>query len=278
VARTRRILQERSIGHLGTLDPAASGVLPLLLGRLTRLAQFFLHRPKTYEGSIYLGLATDTYDAEGVPQGSEAASIPPCEVIENALSRLRGPIEQRPPAFSAKKVDGVRAYKLARNQQPVELPLQSVTIEEFSLLHLEGRLLQFRVRCSTGTYVRSLAHDLGQSLGIGAHLQSLRRTAVGEFEIQQAITLAALETCVAAGTLAERLVPAAQLLPEWPAVFAPPDAANVLLQGRAVNLPEFSQAPRVRIFAPDESLLAIGQRIAGTLFQPKIVFPRNRAG
>jgi len=273
VARARRILQERSIGHLGTLDPAASGVLPLLLGRLTRLAQFFMHRPKVYEGEIYLGVATDTYDASGVPQGVASDQIPPLEAIEAALARLRGPIEQRPPAFSAKKVAGVRAYKLARTRQAVELPLQSVTVEEFSPLRLEGRILQFRVRCSTGTYVRSLAHDLGQHLGIGAHLQRLRRTAVGEFEIQQAITLATLEQRLAAGDLHEWLVPPALLLPEWPAVFAPPETANRLLQGRAVNLPEFSQAPRVRIFAHDESLLAIGQRIAGTLFQPKIVFP-----
>lgn len=272
VARCRRILQERSIGHLGTLDPAATGVLPLLVGRLTRLAQFFQLREKEYEGVIRFGIMTSTYDAEGDVVFESKLPLPTREQVEAALPVFRGEILQQPPPFSAKKVGGVRAYKLARKEQPVDLPKVPVTIHEFALLDLEGDRLRFRVRCSKGTYIRSLAYDLGVKLGMGAHLAELRRTQVGEFGIAQAVTLPRLEEIVAAGAISQALLPAVQLLPELPMVIAPGEAIGKLLQGRAANLPEFSQATLVRIFAPDMRLLAIGSRIAGTLFHPKLVF------
>lgn len=271
VARVRRICQERSVGHLGTLDPAATGVLPLLLGRLTRLAQFFQGREKEYQGTIRFGFATDTYDAAGTPLGEASGSLPAAAAIEAVLPRFRGAVEQTPPPFSAKKVSGVPAYKLARREQPVALKPVQVEVRAFEMLSLEGDRMRFRVVSSAGTYVRSLAHDLGQALGVGAHLADLERTRVGEFTLAQSHTLEELAAMAQAGTIASALLPPLQLLPEMPAVVAPPEAAARLLHGQAANLPEFSKAPRVRAFSPEGDLLAIVRRIAGTLFQPQVV-------
>lgn len=281
VARVRRLLGERSVGHLGTLDPTATGVLPLLTGRLTRLAQFFSARDKEYEGEIILGQATTTYDASGDPVGPAAAHIPAREEIEVALAAFRGAIWQQPPPYSAKKTGGRRAYALARRQQPVQLDPVRIEVSDFTLLGLEGNRLRFHVCCSTGAYVRGLAHDLGQALGVGAHLGPLRRTRSGEFTLACAVTLDRLaelagaagpDAAARAAAWAPYRIPATELLPEFPAVVAPPDAANRLRQGRTANLPEFSKQLTVRVFLPDGALLAIARRVAGSLFQPKIVF------
>lgn len=272
VARVRRLAQERSIGHLGTLDPAATGVLPLLLGRLTRLAQFFQGREKEYEGEIRFGFATDTYDASGLPAAEPSAASPPSsEEIEALLPRFRGVIEQIPPAFSAKKVGGVPAYKHARQQRPVELAPVRVEVKAFELLGIEGERMRFRVVCSTGTYIRSLAHELGQAAGMGAHLVSLQRTRVGEFTLAASHTLEDVAERATAGRLEEALLPATSLLPEMPATMATPEAAARLLHGQDANLSEFSRAPLVRVFSADGQLLAIARRQAGSLFHPQIV-------
>ncbi|MGH9508252.1 MAG: tRNA pseudouridine(55) synthase TruB [Terriglobales bacterium] len=284
VARVRRLLGERSVGHLGTLDPGATGVLPMLTGRLTRLARFFQARDKEYEGEIIFGQATDTYDASGDPVGPAASGAPSLAAIEVALPAFRGHIVQQPPPYSAKKTAGRRAYVLARQNQPVHLAPVHVEVAEFAPLGLEGQQLRFRVRCSAGTYVRSLAHDLGQALGLGAHLGPLRRTRCGEFTLARAVTLDQLAAAlcpagvpVAPGARAAALggiaLPAAELLPEFPAVTASPDAAHRLRQGRTANLPEFSKTLTIRVFLPDGVLLAIARRVAGSLFQPQIVFP-----
>lgn len=275
VARVRRLSGERSIGHLGTLDPGATGVLPLLLGRLTRLARFFESREKEYEGEIVFGQATTTYDAQGEAVGEPAARVPEPAAVEAALAGLRGRIQQVPPPFSAKKVDGQRAYQLARRQQPVRLAAVEVGVNEFTITAWEGARARFRVRCSSGTYVRSLAHDLGQRVGTGAHLGRLRRTRVGEFGLAVAVPLARLESFQAADWPAA-LVPARELLPEFPAVVAPREAVAKILQGRATNLPEFSSQPLIRVFAADAALLAIARRLAGSLFQPQVVFPPEK--
>ncbi|MGH9412371.1 MAG: tRNA pseudouridine(55) synthase TruB [Terriglobales bacterium] len=271
VAKVRHICQERSIGHLGTLDPAATGVLPLLLGRLTRLAQFFQGREKEYRGTIRFGFATDTYDAAGTAREARTGTLPSAQDIEALLPRFRGQIEQMPPPFSAKKIHGVPAYKLARREQTVVLAPVKVEIGTFDLVAMEGEVMEFRVICSTGTYVRSLAHDLGQATGAGAHLASLERTRVGEFGLKQSLTLDELAERAAAQTLNTALLPATALLPEMPAVVAPPEAIARLLHGQAANLPEFSKAGRVRIFSIAGELLGIGRRIAGTLFHPQVV-------
>ncbi len=272
VAQVRKLALERSIGHLGTLDPAARGVLPLLLGRLTRLAQYFQGRDKEYEGIIQFGFATDTYDAQGEPASEPAPRLPSREEIEALLPRFRGRIEQMPPPFSAKKIQGVPAYKLARRAQPVELKPVTVTISTFDLLALEDGRMRFRAVCSTGAYVRSLAHDLGAALGVGGHLATLTRTRLGEFTLTESHSIETIAEHAAAGTLEHLLLPPLRLLPEFPAVVAPPEAVSRLLHGQPANLPEFSRAAMVRVFTPDERLLAIGRRIAGSLFHPQAVF------
>ena len=175
VNRVRRILQERSIGHLGTLDPMATGVLPLVTGNLTRLAQFYTTSEKCYEGTIRFGFSTDTYDAQGEPSSTPQSVVLRPEEIESIAARFRGLIEQTPPAFSAKKIQGVPAYKLARKQKEVILKPVQVEIKEFEILNVEADRVRFRARVTSGTYMRSVAHDMGQALACGAHLESLRR-------------------------------------------------------------------------------------------------------
>jgi tRNA pseudouridine55 synthase len=189
VNRARRILQERSIGHLGTLDPMATGVLPLVIGSFTRLARFYTSSEKTYEGTIRFGFATDTYDADGEPTTPLKEITLSREVVEAAAVRFRGLIEQTPPAFSAKKIAGVPAYKLARKQKEVVLKPVQVEIKEFAILAVDADRARFRARVASGTYMRSVAHEMGQALACGAHLESLRRTAVAEFTIDDAHTL-----------------------------------------------------------------------------------------
>ncbi len=390
VNRLRRITGERSIGHLGTLDPMATGVLPMVIGRYTRLAQFFTDARKTYEGEIRLGFATTTYDAEGDPIGlsgqpqtaSDNESTPGQDAPEQAagapfkpsaglsgvvdldsdkaeaqhsiqlpthplptLDELRaqlpnftGRILQRPPDFSAKKIKGVPAYKLARREQPVELQPVEVEVHRFELTGMEGDLVHFVVEVSAGTYVRSLAHDLGQVMGCGAHLATLRRTASGEFSIADAITIEELAEYAEKLKQSLVLAPSVSILSEYtlsdivneqsaplevngnvadsptpltsartseplatppggptggptaiaqepsspylhprrilaamPAVTVTPEVAAAIRNGRPVNLPEFSTAPLVKVFASRDLLLAVAERVAGTLFQPKVV-------
>jgi tRNA pseudouridine55 synthase len=185
----RRILQQRSVGHLGTLDPMATGVLPLVTGTLTRLAQFYTTSEKVYEGAIRFGFATDTYDAEGEPTTAPQPVSLNAEAVEALAARFRGVIEQTPPAFSAKKIHGVPAYKLARQQKEVVLKPVQVEIKELVILGVEIDRVRFRARVASGTYMRSVAHEMGRELACGAHLESLRRTAVAEFNLDDAHTL-----------------------------------------------------------------------------------------
>ncbi len=194
VNRMRRILGQRSVGHLGTLDPLATGVLPLVVGSLTRLAQFYTASDKTYEGVIRFGFATDTYDADGDPVGETRPIAPTLDELQKLSTQFLGLIEQVPPPFSAKKIHGVPAYKLARKQQEVILKPVQVEIKEFSILSVDSDRAHFRARVASGTYMRSVAHEMGQRLGSGAHLESLRRTAVAEFDITQAHTLEEIES------------------------------------------------------------------------------------
>jgi tRNA pseudouridine55 synthase len=189
VNRARRILQQRSIGHLGTLDPMATGVLPLVTGSLTRLAQFYTTSEKTYEGTIRFGFATDTYDAQGEPTSTPHNVTLHAEEVEALAARFRGVIEQTPPPFSAKKIKGVPAYKLARQQREVVLKPVQVEIKEFAILGVEIDRVRFRARVASGTYMRSVAHEMGSELTCGAHLESLRRTSVAEFTLDDAHTL-----------------------------------------------------------------------------------------
>ncbi len=286
VARVRRITGERSAGHLGTLDPSASGVLPLVLGRFTRLAQFYTHADKRYEGTIQFGLATDTYDAEGEPEGPKQPVDLTLEQIQETARTFLGEIEQVPPPFSAKKIGGVPAYKLARKKKPVELEPKPVEVKECESLDWNGERAQFRVWVSSGTYVRSLAHEMGRLLGPGAHLASLVRTSVREFELGQAHGLEELQAISLTSdneyyvkSIIHRenrgfeslCVHPRLVLPEFPAVTAPPESLARIHHGGSVNLPEFTKAPLVRVFEGQTRLVAIARRIAGTLFHPKVV-------
>jgi tRNA pseudouridine55 synthase len=271
VNRVRRILQQKSVGHLGTLDPMATGVLPLVVGNLTRLAQFYTASEKCYDGTIRFGFATDTYDAEGEPTSAAQQITLRTADVEPLAARFRGVIEQMPPPFSAKKIQGVPAYKLARKQKEVVLKAVAVEIKEFEILTVEGDRCSFRARVASGTYMRSVAHDMGQALGCGAHLASLRRTAVAEFTLDDAHTLEQLSEAAQSAALDDLFVHPRKLLPGIPSVMADEAAAARIRSGRTVNLPEVSRARQVKVFAGQRELLAIATRVAGTLFHAKIV-------
>jgi tRNA pseudouridine55 synthase len=271
VNRVRRILQERSVGHLGTLDPLATGVLPLVAGRMTRLAQFYTASEKTYEGAIRFGFATDTYDAEGEPLAASQAVKVTLEQLQETAQRFTGRIRQMPPPFSAKKIHGVPAYKLARKHREVELQPVEVEIKDFELLQWDGEQARFRARVASGTYMRSVAHEIGQILGCGAHLAALRRTGLGEFAIADAHTLEELEAAAQQGRAQDLFVHPRKLLPEMPSVTANEENIARIRVGRAVNLPELSRARQVKVFQGQSELISIATRVAGTLFHPKIV-------
>ncbi len=271
VNRVRRTTGESSTGHLGTLDPMATGVLPLLLGKYTRLAQFFGSMEKSYTGTIRFGFSTDTYDAEGVATSEAVPAGLTLEEVRKAAAGFSGEMEQTPPVFSAKKVGGVPSHKLARAGKAVALKAAKITIHEFVIENCSGDLAKFSIRVSAGGYVRSVAHDLGQVLGCGAHLTSLRRTSAGPFAIADAVTLEELAELARDGNLELRLPHPRLLLPELPSVTADEVTAGKLRNGMPVNLPELTSAPLVKVFESQRDLIAIAKRIAGTLFQPTVV-------
>jgi len=268
----RRITGERSIGHLGTLDPMATGVLPLLLGKFTRLAQYFSSAEKSYTGTIRLGFATDTFDADGQPAGPDLAPDLTVEEVRSAAARFHGEIEQMPPPYSAKKISGTPAYKLAREGKPVELKAVTIHIQSFEIISLTGAEAAFTMTISAGGYVRAVAHQLGQDLACGAHLSSLRRTQAGVFTLSQARSLDELQLLAGnMGALEQLCIHPRNLLPEMPSVSGDALALGWLRNGAQTNLPEFSQAPLVKVFAGQRELVGIARRVAGTLFQPVIV-------
>jgi tRNA pseudouridine55 synthase len=272
VGKLRRITGERSIGHLGTLDPMATGVLPLVLGKFTRLAQYFSSAEKIYSGAIRFGFATDTYDAEGEAAGPDANPELTLDQVRTAAARFHGEMDQMPPAYSAKKIGGKAAYKLAREGKPVELKTARVCIASFEIIALEGAEASFEMSISAGGYVRSVAHEMGQDLGCGAHLSRLRRTQAGVFTLAEAHTLEEVEGLAGNVEVFESLcVHPRNLLPEMPSVTGDAMALGRLRNGAQANLPEFSQAPLVKVFAGQRELVGIAKRIAGTLFQPVVV-------
>jgi len=269
VGRLRRITGEQSIGHLGTLDPMATGVLPLLLGKFTRLAQFFSAADKSYTGTIRFGFQTDTYDAEGVAASEPVKPSLTLEAVRQAALPFLGRIEQMPPLYSAKKIQGKPAYKLARAGKPVELKPKPIDIHHFSIDALDGDTAAFTIQVSAGGYVRSVAHELGLALGYGAHLSSLRRTQAGAFTLDQAWTLERLAEIgpgVEAGLQHPRT-----LLPEMPCVLADAAALARMRNGGQANLAEFTDAELVKVFAGQRELVAVARRVAGTLFQPMMI-------
>jgi tRNA pseudouridine55 synthase len=251
----------------------ATGVLPLLLGKYTRLAQYFSSAEKSYTGAIRFGFSTDTYDADGEAAGEDVCPVLTLDQVRAAASRFHGEMDQMPPAYSAKKIGGKPAYKLAREGKPVELKTAKVRIADFEITGLEGAEASFAISISAGGYVRSIAHELGQDLGCGAHLSRLRRTQAGVFTLGEAHTLEKLQ--VLAGdveALEELCVHPRSLLPEMPSVTGDAMALGRLRNGAQANLPELSRAPLVKVFAGQRELVGIAKRVAGTLFQPVVIF------
>jgi tRNA pseudouridine55 synthase len=274
VAKSRGILKTRRIGHLGTLDPLATGVLPLVIDRATRLAQFYTRSDKVYEGVVRFGWATDTYDSEGQAVGDQTPVEIDRAALETALDAFRGEILQTPPPVSAKKIAGRRAYELARESKPVELAPVAVQVFELELLEHSGSEARLRLRCSGGTYMRSLAHDLGRALGSGAHLTSLRRLASGEFEIAQALTLAQLEKLAAEGALADAIVPPARMMPFFPSVYVDDLTATQIRNGRNFPASPFRAQPasrHVKAVTREGELVAVGEAVLPNLYHPVVV-------
>jgi tRNA pseudouridine55 synthase len=274
VNRMRRIAGTKKVGHLGTLDPAATGVLPVVIGRATRLAQFYTRTDKVYEGVVRFGWSTDTYDAEGEPTSEKLEpSLDPAG-LDRYLESFRGEILQVPPPVSAKKVGGRRAYELARKSIAVELEPVKVRIYELIVLGISGRDVRLRAHCSGGTYMRSLAHDLGRMAGCGAHLAELRRLASGEFDLARARTLQQLESLAAAERLLDALVPAAEMLPGFPAVFVDDITLAQIRNGRNFRASAFRSpeaARYVKAISRNEELVAIGEAILPNVYHPIVV-------
>lgn len=255
----------------------ATGVLPLLLGKYTRLAQFFGTAEKSYEGTIRFGFATDTFDAEGTPASEPQPLALSLDQLRTHAAHFHGEMQQTPPIFSAKKINGVPAHKLARAGKPVEVKPARIFIHHFDLLSLEGpshteQVAQFSMKVSAGGYVRSVAHELGQLASCGAHLATLRRTQAGAFTLAQAIGLDELKSLTGKpGQIEHRLPHPRTLLPEMPSITVDDQAAGRIRNGMQINLPDFSNVPLIKVFTSPTELLAITKRIAGTLMQPIVV-------
>ena len=271
VARIRRSSGERSIGHTGTLDPRATGLLPLLVGRATRLASLLIGSDKTYEAAVRLGMSTDTDDEEGAPLGERQGDLPGDTTVMTALSRFTGTIEQIPPQHSAKHVDGQRAYQLARKAKPVPLKPVAVTVRRLDWRGREGDLLYLAVTASPGFYVRALARDLGAALGCGAHLAGLRRTAIGPFSVESALPLPVAESC--GREIVTRLIPPAEALPHLPAVTVNVAGLRRVRHGNEIGpehletswVASLGQAAPVRILDSGGHLVAVGKPRGGAL-------------
>jgi tRNA pseudouridine55 synthase len=293
VDAVRHLAGFRQIGHLGTLDPLATGVLVLLLGKATRLVRFYSGRRKRYNAAFRFGYATNTYDSEGTASGPETTPVLNREVIERLAAESVGRFDQMPPIFSAKKVHGRPAYELARKNQAVELKPANVEVYEYRLTELAENTARFTIECSSGTYIRSLAHDMGQKLGCGAHLSEICRTAVGEFSLDQAIDLNELANAAREGKFQSCLIALENLLPDYPRTNVLPvlekkvrhgGKFNVILsqlQPGRVELPPGAttqldsaaeHAPRLRVFSQANKLIAIAEAVVPRTYQPVVVF------
>ena len=274
VNRVRRLAQTKSVGHLGTLDPLATGVLPLVIGKATRLARFFTLGGKTYEALVRFGYSTDTYDSEGDDTSARVSPAVTNADLEAALVQFRGTFLQTPPLVSAKKIAGVPAYKLARKKIDVTLAPVEVTVHALDLLEFESSSVRLRVYCGSGTYIRSIAHQLGATLGCGAHLEQLRRTASCGFEVAQAKTLEQLAELAAAGRLEEALIPAAQLLPEFSCEIVDDLTAGQIRHGRDFHTSPFrvrANTRYVKAISSTGELIAIGEARLPNLYHPMLV-------
>jgi len=283
VARVRRILHIRQVGHFGTLDPFATGVLPLSIGKATRFAQFYLKSRKAYEGTIRFGIATDTYDATGKPTSGPVAAQLDEAALNKMFREFTGRIMQTPPPFSAKHVGGTRAYELARQNKPVELKPVEVEIYALELLGIESESVRFAVECSGGTYVRSIAHDMGRKIGCGAHLAELRRTAVAEFKESQAVTLENLASAAHEEKVESCLIRLEALLPDFPELVVRGREEKNVCHGHTFQLAQALRPGRgtaagpqaapglLKILSSERRLIAVARHVSGAIYHPDLV-------
>jgi tRNA pseudouridine55 synthase len=273
VNRFRRLARTKRAGHLGTLDPMATGLLLIMTGNATRLARFFEKQTKTYEAEIQFGVVSDTYDAEGDVKSTEMP-LPESSTVFSALDKFRGSFLQTPPPVSAKKIKGVPAYKLVRKQQPVELAPVPVEIRSILVRKLHGDTLSLTVTSSAGTYIRSLAHDLGSLLGCGAILTGLRRIESGVFRIENARTLEELEDLAREERLSQAILPAAEMLPDFPAAYVDAATEIQIRQGRDFRTSPFSiqpGAPFIKALSSSGDLISIGELRFPNVYHPMLV-------
>jgi len=274
VNKMRRIAGTRRVGHLGTLDPMATGVLPLVVNRATRLAQFYAKTDKLYDGVIRFGQSTHTYDGQGEATSPDQPYTVDRDRLEDLLQPFRGPISQKPPPVSAKKIGGKPAYKLARKHQDVELQPVEVNVYSIEVLDCQGAEARVKVHCSAGTYLRAIAHEVGQAAGPGAYLKSLVRLSAGDFTLDQAFTLERLQELASEGRLEEALVPASRLLPQFPNEIVDGITATQIRQGRDFRVSPFriSKGSRyVKALTGDGMLLAIGEARLPNVYHPILV-------
>jgi tRNA pseudouridine55 synthase len=293
VDAVRHLAGFRQVGHLGTLDPLATGVLVLLLGRATRLVQFYSGRRKRYSAGFRFGFATDTYDSDGEAQGADTPPTLGAAMLEGFAAERVGRFAQMPPSFSAKKIHGRPAYELARKKQVVELKPVDVELYEYKLTGIDGNIARFVIECSSGTYIRSLAHEMGQKLGCGAHLAEITRLAVGEFSLDQAIKLEELAEGTRAGKFADYLIRLDNLLPSFPRANVLPMVEHRVRHGSQFNVTMAqiqpgraepppgatseldggeARPPRLRVFNQQDNLIAIAEAVVPRTYQPIVVF------
>lgn len=274
VNKMRRLAGTRRIGHLGTLDPMATGVLPLVVGTATRLSQFYTHNDKVYDAVIHFGYATDSFDRDGSPTSPITEPEITREQLEPLLDRFRGKIQQTPPAISAKKIGGTPAYRLARKHIPVDLQPVEVTIHSLELVECGGSEARVLVHCSGGTYLRALARDLGELIGCGAFLGKLERMRCGAFTLEQAHSIDQLEEIAREERIIQIMIPMAELLPDFPAEVVDPVTAGFIRQGRDFRVSPFRVRPGSKyVKAIDQSgeLIAIGEAKLPNLYHPMMV-------
>ncbi len=282
VARVRRLLHTKKAGHFGTLDPNATGLLLIALGQATRFFDFYVKQDKLYSGLIRFGYATSTYDAEGSPLDEKR----PCDLgnidLEALLSGFRGPMLQAPPAFSAKKFKGKPLYTYARRQQPVSIAPVEVRIHELTGRAIAADTLEFRARTSSGTYIRSLAHDLGQKAGCGAFLLELKREMIGAFRLEQAVTLERLAELEAEGNALQAVIPIERLLEDFPKMIVNPAGRRCISNGMALKASDVlkifpaASSDFFRIFDDEGKLLAIAEKEPHAMsFKPYLVIPAD---
>ena len=273
VARVRRLYDARRAGHAGTLDPLADGLLAVALGAATRWSGYLLDAAKTYRFTLRLGIESPTQDAEGFPGGAPAAAAIPAldrGQAEALLARFTGRLRQTPPMHSALRFAGRRLYDLARRGRTVPRPARVVEIESLALVAQRDGEWDLEVRCSKGTYVRTLGHDLGRAAGCGGYVSALRRTAIGGLEVRDAVSLEWLEAAAPAARLA-RLLPADAVLPDWPEVACDGVRARALAQGRAVACDAAAGAVRLR--GPDGVFLGVGEADGAGWLRPRRLMP-----